>query len=530
LSWTDVNPEGTADSTPDPIKAAKDIRETFGKMAMNDYETVALVAGGHTFGKSHGMSPDSELGPGPEGASLEKQGFGYENKHGSGKGADATTSGLEGAWTQNPTKWDQSYVENLFQYEWEMHKGPGGKWQWKPKDKNAEKTPDAHDPNKMNDLMMFTTDLALVKDPAYRKIMEKFRANPNEFAEAFTKAWYKLVHRDMGPVPRLKGNDVPEAQLWQDPIPPVDHKLIDESDIEELKKAILDGSSSYLKSKLFGSSGLPISQLVKTAWASASTYRRTDYRGGANGARIRIEPQKSWPVNNPKELSTVLSAYEKIQKDFNAKQSGGKKVSIADLIVLGGCGAIEQAARDAGIDVQVPFTPGRMDATEEQTDAESFDVLEPKADAFRNYYGQGLKRSAEEMMVDRASLLGLTAPEMTVLVGGMRTLGAVACEDPEMGVLTKKPRTLSNDFFVNLLDMSTTWKAVDDSENTFVGSDRSTGKQMWKASRADLIFGHNSELRAIAEYYACDDAKEKFVQDFVKAWTKVMDADRYELE
>jgi len=522
-----VNPEGTADGTPDPLKAAKDIRETFGNMAMNDYETVALVAGGHTFGKSHGKYPDSDLGPGPEGASLEEQGFGYKNSHGSGMAGDATTSGIEGAWTQHPTQWNSEYIDNLFNYEWEMYKGPGGKWQWKPKDGNADKTPDAHDPNKMNTLMMMTTDVALVKDPDYRVIMEKFRANPDEFGQAFAKAWYKLVHRDMGPISRLVGDDVPEAQLWQDPIPPVDHKLIDDKDIANLKAKIL--GTSGLKSKIFGPNA-DISALVKVAWGSASTFRRTDYRGGANGARIRLAPQKDWQVNNPEELDVVLKHLESIQNSFNDSSKDGKKVSLADLIVLGGCAAVEQAAKNAGMkNVEVPFTPGRMDASDQQTDASSFDVLEPKADAFRNYYEKGLTRSAEEMMVDRASLLGLTAPEMTVLVGGMRTMGANACDDAEMGVLTKKPKTLSNDYFVNLLDMSTTWKPVDDDEQYFVGTDRSTRKEKWKASRVDLVFGSNSELRAIAEHYACNDSQEKFVCDFIKAWNKVMEADRFDL-
>jgi len=499
-------------------------------MNMNDYETVALVAGGHTFGKSHGACPDSELGPGPEGARLQDQGFGYNNPFGAGKGEDATTSGIEGSWTSNPTQWDTGYLKGLFELDWEKHIGPGGKWQWKPKDPNAPKTPDAFDSNKTNDLMMMTTDIALVSDPEYRKISKHFCDHPDEFAEAFTKAWYKLTHRDMGPVSRLIGPEVPEAQIWQDLIPAVDHLLIDASDIQQLKKTIL-GRQNGLKRKLLGKPNLSIANLVRTAWASASTFRRTDYRGGANGARIRFEPQKNWEVNDPKNLAVVLEELGTIQSEFNAGRTDGKKVSLADLIVLGGCAAIEEAARNAGMKgVEVPFTPGRMDASSEETDTDSFKYLEPQADAFRNFVSKNVGRKPEEMMVDRASLLGLDAPEMTVLIGGMRALGANADLSSDLGILTANTQSLTNDFFVNLLDMSTAWKPVvsveGDETEMFIGIDRVSGKRKWSASRADLIVGHNSELRAIAEYYACSDSQEIFVRDFIAAWTKVMDADR----
>ena len=521
-----VNPEGTADSVPDPLKAAKDIRETFGNMGMNDYETTALVAGGHTFGKSHGASPDSDLGPGPEGAEMEQQNFGYANPHGTGKAEDASTSGIEGSWTQNPTQWNMEYVDNLFNYEWEMYKGPGGKWQWKPTDPNADKTPDAHVPGKQHNLMMMTTDVAFVKDPAYRKIMEHFHTHPQEFSDAFAKAWFKLLHRDCGPAQRLLGKEVPPPQKWQDPIPDPVTKPLSKDDIVALKKEIL-GSSGWKTMFGVGSQKSSISALVKAAWASASTFRRTDYRGGANGARIRLSPQIDWEVNNPKELKQTLKNLEDIQTTFN-KKNKDVQVSMADLIVLGGCAAIEEAAKKAGLSIQVPFTPGRTDATEEMTDSESFKYLEPRADAFRNYYDTSLERPAEELLIDRSSLLGLTAPEMTVLLGGLRVLGANT--ETEMGVFTDKSETLSNDFFVNLLDMSTEWKPTDESKEFFVGTDRTSGAKKWSASRADLIFGSHSELRAIAEYYACEDSKEQFVQDFVQAWVKVMDSDRFDLD
>lgn len=511
-----VNPEGP-NGKPDPLAAARDIRDTFGRMAMNDEETVALIAGGHTFGKAHGAAnPEGKVGREPEGASLEEQGFGWKNSFGKGHGGDTITSGLEGAWTSNPIKWTNGYFDNLFGYEWELVKGPGGAWQWTPKDNAGKGTvPDAHDPKKSHAPMMFTTDLALRMDPAYAKISERFHKNPKQFADAFAKAWYKLTHRDMGPVTRCLGPLVPEAQLWQDPVPAVNHPLIDNADIVALKAKLLD-------------SGLSIPQLVSTAWASASTYRGTDKRGGANGARIRLAPQKDWEVNQPAELAKVLQIFEKIQADFNKAQAGGKKVSIADLIVLGGCAAIEAAAKKAGHEVTVPFTPGRTDATQEQTDVESFAALEPTSDGFRNHHARTIDRRAEELLVDRANLLTLTAPEMTVLVGGMRALNANA-GNSQLGVLTKRPETLTNDFFVNLLDMGTTWQKSPKCEHFFEGRDRKTGAVKWTASGVDLVFGSNSQLRAIAEVYGTEDAQPKFVKDFVAAWTKVMNLDRFDV-
>ncbi len=512
-----VNPEGP-NGKPDPLAAARDIRTTFGRMAMNDEETVALIAGGHTLGKAHGAAnPDKHVGPAPEGAALGELGLGWKNSFGKGNAGDTITSGLEGAWTSTPTRWSNGYFDNLFGYEWKLEKGPGGAWQWTPKEEAAKGTvPDAYDPKKHHAPMMFTTDIALRMDPAYTKISKRFHENPKEFATAFAKAWYKLTHRDMGPVSRLLGPEVPEPQLWQDPVPKVDHKLIDKQDIAALKSKILD-------------SGLSTSQLVSTAWASASTFRGTDKRGGANGARIRLAPQKDWKANQPDELAKVLQILEKIQTDFNKAQTGGKKVSLADVIVLGGCVAIEQAAKKAGHDVSVPFTPGRTDASQEQTDVESFAVLEPTSDAFRNYFSRELTRPAEALLVDRASLLTLTAPEMTVLVGGMRVLNANT-GNSQLGVFTKRPETLTNDFFVNLLDMNTEWKKSAVCEHFFDGRDPKTGKIKWTASSADLVFGSNSQLRAIAEVYASDDAQEKFASDFVVAWNKVMNLDRFDLD
>ncbi len=511
-----VNPEGP-NGKPDPLAAARDIRETFGRMAMNDEETVALIAGGHTFGKAHGAAdPGKFVGPPPEGASLEQQGLGYKNTYGKGNAGDTITSGLEGAWTSTPTLWSNGYFDNLFGYEWELVKGPAGAWQWAPTDEAAKGTvPDAHDKKKTHAPMMFTTDLALKMDPAYRPISERFHKNPDQFALAFAKAWYKLTHRDMGPVSRLLGPMVPEPQLFQDPVPAVDHELIDDKDVAALKGKILG-------------SGLSVSQLVSTAWASASTYRGTDRRGGANGARVRLAPQKDWEVNKPAVLAKVLKTLEKIQKDFNDSQTGGKKVSIADLIVLGGCAGVEEAAKRAGRDVTVPFNPGRTDATPEMTDAESFDPLEPKTDGFRNYLGRELDRPAEETLVDRAHLLTLSAPELTVLVGGLRVL-ETNTGFPQLGVFTKRPGALTNDFFVNLLDMSTDWRQSPVCEHFFEGRDRETGEVKWTGSRVDLVFGSNSQLRAIAEVYASDDAREKFVDDFVAAWVKVMELDRFDL-
>ncbi len=512
-----VNPEGP-NGNPDPLAAARDIRETFGRMAMNDEETVALIAGGHTFGKAHGAAnPDEYVGPEPEGASIEEQGLGWKNSFGSGKAGDTISSGLEGAWTTNPAKWDNNYFDNLFGYEWEQVKSPVGATQWTPTDASAMDTvPDAHDPSKTHAPMMFTTDLSLRMDPIYAPISKRFHENPEEFADAFAKAWYKLTHRDMGPVTRCLGPLVPaEPQLWQDPVPDVTHELIEEQDIAGLKGKIL-------------ASGLSISQLVSTAWESAATFRGTDKRGGANGARIRLAPQKDWEVNQPAELGKVMQTLEEVQKEFNSSQSDGKMVSLADVIVLGGCAAVEKAAKNAGHDVQVPFSPGRTDASQEQTDVDSFAVLEPTADGFRNYLGNGHRRSAEELLVDRAHMLTLTAPEMTVLVGGMRVLNANVGES-ELGVFTKQPETLTHDFFVNLLDINTGWQASSTCEHVFEGRDHGTGELKWTGTAVDLVLGSNSQLRAIAEVYACDDSQQAFVRDFVAAWDKVMNLDRFDL-
>lgn len=512
-----VNPQGP-NGKPDPFAAARDIRETFARMAMNDEETVALIAGGHTFGKAHGAADaDKYVGREPEGAGIEEQGFGWKNTFGSGKGDDAITSGLEGAWTTNPVKWDNNYFDNLFGYEWELTKSPAGAHQWTPKDAPAAGTvPDAHNPSKRHAPMMFTTDLSLKVDPTYAKISKHFHENPQEFADAFAKAWFKLTHRDMGPISRYLGPLVPkEPQLWQDPVPAVDHKLIGKQDIAALKAKIL-------------ASGLSTAQLVTTAWASAATFRGSDKRGGANGARIRLAPQKDWEVNQPAELAKVLQKLKAIEKDFNKAQSGGKKVSLADLIVLGGCAAVEAAAKKAGHDVKVPFSPGRMDASQEQTDVHSFAVLEPTADGFRNYLRKGHEGSAAELLVDRANLLTLTAPEMTVLVGGMRALNANFGQSKH-GVFTKRPGTLTNDFFVNLLDMNTKWQKSATSEGVLEGRDRATGELKWTGTVVDLVFGSNSQLRALAEVYACSDSKEAFVKDFVAAWNKVMNLDRFDL-
>ena len=506
-----VNPEGP-NGKPDPLAAAKDIRETFARMAMNDEETVALIAGGHTFGKAHGAAdPGKYVGPEPEGASIEAQGFGWKNTFGSGAGADAITSGLEGAWTTNPVKWDNNYFDNLFGYEWELTKSPAGANQWTPKSgAGAGSVPDAHDPSKKHAPIMFTTDLALKLDPIYAKISKHYHENPQELTDAFSKAWFKLTHRDMGPVSRYLGPLVPsEHLLWQDPVPAVDHALIGEQDIAALKAKIL-------------ASGLSISQLVTTAWASASTFRGTDKRGGANGARIRLAPQKDWPSNQPAELAKVLSKLEAIQKEF------GKKVSLADLIVLGGCAAVEAAAKKAGHDTKVPFSPGRTDASQEQTDVHSFAVLEPVADGFRNYLQKGLEGSAAELLVDKANLLNLTAPEMTVLIGGMRALGATFGQSKH-GVFTKRPETLTNDFFVNLLDMNTKWQKSAASEGVLEGRDRATGELKWTGTVVDMVFGSNSQLRALAEFYASSDSQQAFVKDFVAAWSKVMNLDRFDL-
>ncbi len=513
-----VNPEGP-NGKPDPLAAARDIRETFARMAMNDEETVALIAGGHTFGKAHGAaSPEGNLGPEPEGASIEQQGLGWKNKFGKGNGADTITSGLEGAWTSTPTRWSNDYFENMFAYDWELTKSPAGAWQWTPKDSSAQGTvPDAHLANKSHAPMMFTTDLALKLDPAYNKISKRFHEHPEQFAEAFAKAWFKLTHRDMGPAGRLIGPEVPPAQMWQDPVPAVDHKLVDAADVAALKKKVLD-------------SGLSVSQVVSTAWASASTFRGTDKRGGANGARIRLAPQKDWEVNKPAELAKVLPVLEKIQADFNAAQKNtGKKISVADLIVLAGCAGLEKAALNAGYTITVPFTPGRTDATAEMTDVESFAVLEPKTDGFRNYFGHTHDRPAEELLVDRAHLLNLSAPEMTVLVGGLRVLNTNT-GFAQLGVFTKRPEALTNDFFVNLLDMNTQWNKSTVCEHFYEGRDRSTGQVKWMGSRVDLIFGSNSQLRAISEVYASADAEKKFIRDFVAAWNKVMNLDRFELQ
>jgi catalase-peroxidase len=512
-----VNPEGP-NGKPDPIAAAKDIRETFARMAMNDEETVALIAGGHTFGKAHGAAtPEGNVGPAPEGAGLQEQGLGWKNAFGKGNAGDTITSGLEGAWTSTPTKWSNGYFDNLFGYEWELTKSPAGAQQWTPKDKKAiANVPDAHDSAKSHAPMMFTTDIALKMDPIYEKISKRFHENPKEFEVAFAKAWYKLTHRDMGPVSRCLGPLVAKPQLWQDPVPAVDHALVNEQDIAGLKSKIL-------------ASGLSISQLVETSWASASTFRGSDKRGGANGARIRLAPQKDWAVNEPEQLAKVLQKLEQIQKAFNQTASNGKKVSLADLIVLGGCAAIEKAAKNAGQDVKVPFVPGRTDASQEMTDVESFAVLEPKSDGFRNFFDTKIDRPAEELLVDRAQLLTLTAPEMTVLVGGMRVLNTNA-GFPQLGVLTKRPESLTNDFFINLLDMNTDWKKSSVCEHFLEGRDRKTGQIKWTGSSVDLVFGSNSQLRSIAEIYAGADSKAKFVQDFVSAWTKVMNLDRFDLD
>jgi catalase-peroxidase len=510
-----VNPQGP-NGNPDPLKAARDIRETFGRMAMNDEETVALIAGGHTFGKAHGAADATHVGPEPEGASLEEQGFGWKNNFGSGVAGDAITSGLEGAWTTNPVKWDNGFFDSLFGHEWELTKSPAGAFQWTPKDASAQGTvPDAHDRSKKHAPMMFTTDLSLRMDPIYGPISKRFHENPDEFATAFAKAWYKLTHRDMGPHTRCLGSLVPEAQLWQDPVPDVAGELIGAPEIAALKAKLL-------------ASGLSISQLVSTAWASAVTFRGTDKRGGANGARIRLAPQKDWEVNSPAELAKVLKTLEQIQKDFNSSQSGGKKVSLADLIVLGGCAAVEAAAKKAGHDVPVPFSPGRTDASQEQTDVESFAVLEPTADGFRNYIRKGHTRTAAELLVDRARMLTLTAPEMTVLVGGLRVLNANVGQS-QQGVFTKRPETLTNDFFVNLLDMSTKWQVSSQCEHLYEGLDRKTGQLKATGTAVDLVFGSNSQLRAVAEVYACADAQQSFVRDFVAAWNKVMNLDRFDL-
>ena len=512
-----VNPEGP-NGNPDPLKSAYDIRETFARMAMNDEETVALIAGGHTLGKTHGAAdPSKYIELEPAAAGIEMQSQGWKNNFGTGNGGDTITSGLEGAWTTTPNKWSHNYFENLFQYEWELSKSPAGAHQWKPVNNGGAGTiPDAHDSNKTHQPFMLTTDLALRVDPAYEKISRKFLENPEDFNEVFARAWFKLTHRDMGPKSLYLGNEVPTEELiWQDPIPNVNYTLISEDDIKNLKFSLV-------------SSGLTISELVSTAWASASTFRGTDKRGGANGGRLRLLPQRDWKVNNPAQLSKVLAILEKIQKDFNASQSENKKVSIADLIVLGGCVGVEQAAKNGGFDVKVPFTPGRADASQEQTDIDSFDVLEPQADGFRNYSRTEFTVSAEELLIDKAQLLSLTAPEMALLVAGMRVLNT-NFDQSKTGVFTNRPETLTNDFFVNLLDMSTTWKAVTESSESFIGSDRKTGDIKWIGTRVDLIFGSNTELRAIAEVYACDDAKEQFVHDFISAWTKVMNLDRFDL-
>jgi catalase-peroxidase len=511
-----VNPEGP-NGQPSALASGRDVRETFARMGMNDEETVALIAGGHTFGKCHGAGPASHVGPEPEAAGIEEQGLGWKSSFKSGKGGDTIGSGIEGAWKPNPTKWDMGYLNTLFKYDWDLVKSPAGAWQWIPTDPDAANTvEDAHDPAKRHAPMMTTADLSLRMDPIFRPIAERFRDNPEEFAEAFARAWFKLTHRDMGPRSRYLGPEVPAEELiWQDAVPVVDHQLIDEQDITELKGKII-------------ASGLSVSQLAGVAWASASTFRGSDKRGGANGARIRLEPQRNWEVNQPDRLKTVLQVLEKIQADFNGAQSGNKKVSLADLIVLGGCAAIEQAARKAGHDISVPFKPGRTDASQEQTSIESFSVLEPKADGFRNYQKAKYSVLPEELLVDRAQLLTLTAPEMTVLLGGMRVLNT-NYNGSQHGVFTKRPETLTNDFFVNLLDMSTEWKPASEEGDVFEGRDRATGELKWTGTRVDLIFGSNSQLRAIAEIYACDDSQVKFVQDFVAAWNKVMNADRFYL-
>jgi len=511
-----VNPEGP-NGNPDPVAAARDIRETFARMAMNDEETVALIAGGHTFGKTHGAAPATHVGAEPEAASIEEQGLGWKSSFGSGKGGDTITSGLEVTWTTTPTKWSNNFFWNLFGYEWELTKSPAGAHQWKPKgNAGAGTVPDAHDKSKRHEPRMLTTDLALKFDPIYEKISRRFHENPDEFADAFARAWFKLTHRDMGPRARYLGQEVPNEELiWQDPIPAATYKLIDDKDIASLKSKIL-------------ASGLSVSELVSTAWASASTFRGSDKRGGANGARVRLAPQKDWEANHPKQLAKVLKTLEGIQAEFNGAKTGGKMVSLADLIVLGGCAGIEKAAKTGGHDITVPFTPGRTDASQEQTDVESFGVLEPIADGFRNYLKKKYSVSAEEMLVDKAQLLTLTPPEMTVLVGGMRVLNT-NFDSSKFGVFTKQPGALTNDFFVNLLDLGTTWKGMAGSDDVFEGRDRKTGEVKWTATRADLVFGSNSELRALAEVYGCGDSQEKFVKDFVAAWNKVMNLDRFDL-
>jgi catalase-peroxidase len=511
-----VNPEGP-NGTPDPLASARDIRETFRRMAMNDEETVALIVGGHTFGKAHGGGNPDLVGAEPEGASLEEQGFGWKNANGTGMGDDTVTSGLEGAWTNNPTQWDNGFLDNLFKYDYELTTSPAGAQQWTPTNPEAQDTvPDAHDPSVRHAPMMLTTDLALKLDPIYEPIARRFYENPDQLADAFAKAWFKLLHRDMGPIPRYLGPLVPsEPQLWQDPVPAVDHDLVGEADVAALKEKVL-------------ASGLSVSQLVATAWASASTFRGTDMRGGANGARVRLAPQKDWEVNDPGDLAKALQTLEGIQQDFNSSQSGGTRISLADLIVLAGCAAVEQAAKDGGHEVTVPFTPGRTDATQEWTDVEAFAVLEPTSDGFRNYLRAGDKLPVEHGLVERANLLTLTAPQLTVLVGGLRALNA-NCQQSPHGVFTDRPGTLSNDFFVNLLDMGTEWRTSTTDENVYEGRDRVSGDVKWTATAADLVFGAHSELRGISEVYACDDAKEKFVRDFVAAWDKVMNLDRFDL-
>ncbi len=510
-----VNPEGP-NGVPDPVASGRDVRETFARMAMNDEETVALIAGGHTFGKTHGAGSASHVGPEPEAAGIEEQGLGWKSSFGTGKGDDTISSGLEGPWKRNPTKFDMGYLDTLFGNEWELTKSPAGAYQWKPKNVEDNLMPAAHDPSKRVTPMMTTADMSLRMDPIYEPIARHFHEHPDEFADAFARAWFKLTHRDMGPRSRYLGPEVPAEELiWQDPVPAVDHELIDEQDIADLKGKIL-------------ASGLSISELVSTAWASASTFRGSDKRGGANGARIRLAPQKDWEVNQPAKLRKVLQTIEGIQKEFNSAQSGGKIVSLADLIVLGGCAGVEQAAKKAGHNVTVPFTPGRTDASQEQTDVKSFAVLEPVADGFRNYLKTKYAVSAEELLVDRAQLLTLTAPEMTVLVGGMRVLNANFGQS-QHGVFTKRPETLTNDFFVNLLDMSTTWKAASEDKDVFEGRDRATGELKWTGTRVDLIFGSNSQLRALAEVYGCEDSQEKFLHDFIAAWNKVMNLDRFDL-
>ena len=515
-----VNPEGP-EGNPDPLGAAEHIRETFGRMAMNDYETVALIAGGHTFGKTHGAAdPGEYVGAEPEGAGIAEQGMGWMSTYGSGNAGDTITSGLEGAWTATPTEWSNKYFENLFHYDWELTKSPAGAYQWIPKDGGGAGTiPDAHDPAKKHAPFMLTTDLALKEDPAYEKISRHFLENPDEFADAFARAWFKLTHRDMGPLPRYLGPEVPDEELiWQDPIPAITHELVNDQDVATLKSNIAD-------------SGLTIPQLVSTAWASAATFRNSDKRGGANGARVRLSPQKDWEVNNPTQLAKVIETLEGIQQEFNGAQSGGKQVSLADLIVLGGCVGIEQGAKNAGHEVTVPFTPGRGDASQEQTDTMAFDNLQPNADAFRNYLANrdNISASAEEMMVDQSQLLTLTPPEMTVLLGGMRVLNT-NYNQSKHGVFTDRPEALTNDYFVNLLDLRTTWKATSEADTEFEGRDRATGEVKWTGSRVDLIFGSNSELRALAEVYGCGDSQEKFVQDFVAVWAKVMNLDRFDLD